>query len=165
MMFGKFSLNRLFHQGCFKDTEYRAYDGGSVFWMAFHAGCGLAILQRDDILIQIEDLIQINVFRAQQNEMLSLCMRSAFTKDDLPEYLGLSEQVVKEQGQGRTHQNVFLRVTLRIWTYPKWIRRSNFHVLRSTAMGDSCKMIPSILGGGRWGFRDEETWGIMEAEG
>lgn len=65
--------------------------------MVFHAGYALAILQRDDILIQIEDLIQF--FRTQQNEMLSLYMRSAFTMDDMPECLGLSEIVVKEQGQ------------------------------------------------------------------
>ena len=66
------------------------------------------------ILIQIEGLIALNVFRAQQNKIPSLCMRSAFTINDLPECLGLLGQVVKEQGPERTHQNASLKVTLRI---------------------------------------------------
>lgn len=52
---------------------------------------------------------------------------------DLPECPGLSEQVVKEQGQGRTHQNASLKVTLRIWTYRKWIRR--YRLLQKEILG------------------------------
>lgn len=60
-------------------------------------------------------------------------MRSAFTINDLPECLGLLGHEVKEQGPERTHQNASLKVTLRIWTYRKWVRRY-LRLLRSTAM-------------------------------
>lgn len=52
-------------------------------------------LTKGFILIQIEGLIALNVFRAQQNKIPSLCMRSAFTINDLPECLGLLGQVVR----------------------------------------------------------------------
>lgn len=60
---------------------------------------------------------------------------------------------------------------------PEWVPKGHFAHLDLPKMGwavfaspsfngdvegDSCKRIPSIRG---WGFRDEESRGIMEAEG